>query len=129
MLHRRWLLVGERALAQPALFAYWIVVGATPGVRQQAPTEPWLPVFNGAQSLLTQVLATTKAQGELLTILLEAQWRATVQHALRQRQRSHTGWLETQLLPETELLTQSYANWWTGLGLDRGTLVPRTRSA
>lgn len=127
ILRRRWLLVGERALAQPALFAYWVLVGATPGVRATDPTEPWLPVFNGAQRVLTQVLATTEARGELLTILLEAQWRATVQHALRQHQRRHTGWLDTQLLPEPEVLTQPYATWWAGLGLDRETLVPRTR--
>jgi len=129
ILRQRWLLVAERALAQPALFAYWVLVGSTLGVRQQDPTAPWLPVFGGAQRVLTQVLATTEAQGEWLLILLEAQWRATVQHALRQRQRQHTGWLETQLLPETELLRQPYATWWAGLGLDQATLVPRTRPA
>jgi AcrR family transcriptional regulator len=128
-LRRRWLLVGERALAQPALFAYWVLVGATPGDWRPDPLKPWLPVFDRAQQVLTEVLATTAAQGELLTILLEAQWVASVQHALRQRRRSQSGWLPTQLVPESELLTQAYASWWAGLGLDRETRVPRSKLA
>jgi AcrR family transcriptional regulator len=115
-LRQRWLSAGERALAQPAVFAYWVLVGATPGYRRANATGPRLLAFRGAERVLTWALAREPAWGELLALSLEAQWVVGVQYALHLP-------AQTGLAP-TDLLRQAFTSWWAGVGLDRDAPMP-----
>jgi AcrR family transcriptional regulator len=116
VLQRVWLRVGGRALAQPAVFAYWVLVGATPGYGRADELGPRLPAFRGVERVLTRALATEPARGELLAWLLEAQWVAGVQYALRPS--------GEPTLPPLQILQQVFASWWAGVGLDRDAPIP-----
>jgi hypothetical protein len=111
VLERLWRAVSARALAKPTLFAYWVLLEATPGCGQAAVGEPRLPLFREAGQLLAQALSVPAAQGELLGVLFEAQWVAAVQYVLRLEQPA----ADTQ----TQLLSLAFTSWWAGLGLER----------
>lgn len=110
VIRRVWEATASRALAQPQLFAYWVLAGVTPGVGQRDYAQPRLPVFHGVERLLAQVLAAPAARGELLAQGLEAQWVATVQYTLGQQDRDSG-------LNLAALLAQGYVAWWAGVGL------------